>query len=200
MRAKPFLLLISGAMIGGLAVALSGKTFEIRPLGASESAKPRPLHADQTSHKSSPSVFQTSTSAKVLPNAYEKPTEETDFMPVEWEEPFLDIMEQEGQCMRERNARLIEFATVRAVGVPSVQEECLRHLAYGLNSDQKDEFYNLAVSSSIPLALRKRFLGWVLDMGRNDEFVIWLCRSLRSHGNADLVAFAKSRIENFDNL
>jgi hypothetical protein len=135
-----------------------------------------------------------------LLSATDNPHDETAFMPVEWEEPFLEVMEKDGQSMAERNARLIEFATATAMGVPAVQEECLRHLAYGLTSDQTEEFYNLATSSNIPLALRKRFLGLVLDMGRNDEFVIWLCRSLRSHGDPELVAFTKSRIANFDDL
>jgi len=127
-------------------------------------------------------------------------TGETKFMPAKWEEPFFEIMDKEGQSMQERNARLIEFATTTAAGVPPVQEECLRHLAYGLTSDQKDEFYKLATAPSIPLQLRKRFLDSVFDMGRKDKFIAWLCGSLRSHGDPELIALARSRIANFDEL
>ena len=126
--------------------------------------------------------------------------DEVELMPVEWEEPFLEIMTKNGQSMDERNALLIDFAINKSVGVPQVQEECLRHLAYGLRSNQKEEFYKIMTTSNIPIEIRKRFLGHVFDMDRNDEFIAALCRQLRLYGNAELISFSKSRVQNFDEL
>ncbi len=126
--------------------------------------------------------------------------EEDQSLPIEWEEPFLDIMTKDGQSMDERNSRLIDLATKTAVGVPQVQDECMRHLAYGLRSDQKSEFYALVINKNIPKEIRKRFLGFIFDMGRSDELIAWLCRSLRTHGDVEIISFAKQRIHNFDEL
>ena len=126
--------------------------------------------------------------------------DEVQLMPVEWEEPFLEIMTKNGQSMDERNSLLIDFAINKSVGFPQVQEECLRHLAYGLRSKQKEEFYKIMTTSNIPIEIRKRFLGHVFDMDRNDEFIASLCRQLRLYGNAELISFSKSRVQNFDDL
>jgi hypothetical protein len=126
--------------------------------------------------------------------------EEDQCLPIEWEEPFLDVMTKDGQSMDERNSRLIDLVTKTAVGVPQVQDECMRHLAYGLRSDQKSEFYDLVTNTKIPKEIRKRFLGWVFDMGRSDEFIAWLCNSLRTHGDAEIISFTKERIQNVEEL
>ena len=126
--------------------------------------------------------------------------EEDQSLPIEWEEPFLDIMAKDGQSMDERNSRLIDLATKTAIGVPQVQDECMRHLAYGLRSDQKSEFHDLVTNKNIPKEIRKRFLGFIFDMGRSDELIAWLCRSLRTHGDVEIISFAKQRIHNFDEL
>jgi hypothetical protein len=126
--------------------------------------------------------------------------EEDQALPIEWEEPFLDIMTKDGQSMDERNSRLIDLATKTAVGVDAVQEECLRHLAYGLRSNQKEEFEKIITTPNIPIEIRKRFLGHLFDMNRNDDFINWLCGQVRIYGNAELISFSRSRVQNFDEL
>jgi hypothetical protein len=126
--------------------------------------------------------------------------DEVQVLPVEWEEPFLEIMTKPDQSMDQRNSLLIDFAINKAVGVDAVQEECLMHLAYGLRSNQKDEFDKIITTPNIPIEIRKRFLGHLFDMNRSDDFITWLCGQVRILGNAELISFCRSRVQNFDEL
>lgn len=199
MRSRTVLLLVAGAIMGAIATA-------ILLVPSPDKAKSSKQIATPIS-KGSPSSISSSIDypvekRKSIPSSdVTEPSDgEDQLLPVEWEEPFLDVMSKNGQSMDERNSRLIDLATNKAIGVPKVQEECMRHLAYGLRSDQKSEFYMLATNKDIPIEIRKRFLGFVFDMGRSDEFIAWLCRSLRSHGDPEIISFAKERIQNFGEI
>jgi hypothetical protein len=126
--------------------------------------------------------------------------DEVQFLPVEWEEPFLEIMSKPDQSMDQRNSLLIDFSLNKAVGVDAVQDECLRHLAYGLRSNQKEEFVKILTAPNIPIEIKKRFLGHLFDMNRNDDFIAWLCGQARIYGNEELISYSRSRIQNFDEL
>lgn len=128
----------------------------------------------------------------------EEPEEPDALMPLEWERPFLEVMTKKGQSMQERNNRLIKLATSEAQGVPSVQEECLRHLAYGLSNEQKTEFLSLILNQNIPIELRKKFFTMLIEMQRPDELIKWLCKSISSTKEREFLNEAKSRIQNFE--
>jgi len=117
----------------------------------------------------------------------EEPEEADVLMPIEWEGPFLEVMTKKGQSMHERNDRLIKLATSEALGVPSVQEECLRHLAYGLSNEQQAEFLSLISNQNIPIELRKKFFSMLIEMKRPDELIGWLCKSISSQQERELL-------------
>jgi hypothetical protein len=71
-----------------------------------------------------------------------------ELIPEEWEAPLFDILLDEKQDMNQRNARLLELATGAAKGVPSVQEECLMHLLFGLADDDGARFLAVATNEA----------------------------------------------------
>jgi hypothetical protein len=107
-------------------------------------------------------------------------------------------MTKKGQSMQERNDRLIKLATSEALGVPSVQEECLRHLAYGLSNEQQAEFLSLISNQNIPIELRKKFFSMLIEMKRPDELIRWLCKSISSQQERELLDEARAKIQNFE--
>jgi hypothetical protein len=63
-----------------------------------------------------------------------------------------------------------------------------------------DEFDKIITTPNIPIEIRKRFLGHLFDMNRSDDFITWLCGQVRILGNAELISFCRSRVQNFDEL
>ena len=111
-------------------------------------------------------------------------------IPEEWEEPLFDILLDEKQTMDQRNARLIEMATGPAQGVPSVQEECVMHLAFGLPDDVGAQFLAVATNTAIPLEMRAGFLKQTLEM-RPQELGEWLSGQLINHQEPSISGAAR---------
>jgi len=130
----------------------------------------------------------------------EEADEADSLMPIEWERPFLEIMTKKGQSMQERNDRLIKLATTEARGVPSVQEECLRHLAYGLSNEQSTEFLSLILNQNIPIELRKKFFSMLIEMKRPDGLIKSLCESIHLRQEHELLGVARARVENLEEV
>lgn len=103
-----------------------------------------------------------------------------ELMPEEWEAPLFDILLDEKQDMAQRNARLLELATGAAKDVPTVQEECLMHLLFGLADDDGTRFLAIATNPAIPVGMRAEFLKQALEM-RPQELGEWLSEQLSNH-------------------
>ncbi|MFZ0435073.1 MAG: hypothetical protein WAL87_03755 [Chthoniobacterales bacterium] len=121
-------------------------------------------------------------------------TGEATFIPEEWESPLMDVLQNEKQGNNERVRGLIYIATVTARGVPSVQEECLKHLLYSLSDNDRDLFQLLSTTSSIPIEVRKRFLQQTLDL-RPQDLCIWLSERLIKNQDAALVQIGQSYLK-----
>jgi hypothetical protein len=121
-------------------------------------------------------------------------TGEATVIPEEWESPLMDVLQNEKQGKNERVRGLIYIATVSAKGVPSVQEECLKHLLYSLSDNDRDLFQLLSTSSSIPIEVRERFLQQTLDL-RPQDLCIWLSESLIKNQDAALVQISQSYLK-----
>jgi len=103
-----------------------------------------------------------------------------ELIPEEWEAPLFDILLDEKQDMEQRNARLLELATGAAKDVPSVQEECLMHLLFGLTDDDGTQFVAVATNPAIPVGMRAEFLKQALEM-RPQELGEWLSQQVSNH-------------------
>ena len=113
-----------------------------------------------------------------------------ELIPDEWEAPLFDILLDEKQDMNQRNARLLELATGAAKGVPSVQEECLMHLLFGLADDDGARFLAVATNSAIPAPMRAEFLREALAM-RPTELGEWLSQQITNHYEPEVSSVAR---------
>ena len=113
-----------------------------------------------------------------------------ELIPEEWEAPLFDILLDEKQDMEQRNARLLELATGAAKDVPSVQEECLMHLLFGLTDDDGARFLAVATNSAIPTPMRAEFLKEALAM-RPTELGEWLSQQVSNHHEAEISSVAR---------
>ena len=111
-------------------------------------------------------------------------------MPEEWEAPLFDILLDEKQDMEQRNARLLELATGAAKGVPSVQQECLMHLVFGISDDNGAQFVAVATNPAIPVGMRAEFLKQALEM-RPQELGEWLSQKVGSHYEPEISTIAR---------
>ena len=97
-------------------------------------------------------------------------------MPVEWEELFFDILDN-SKSREERNSRLYLFAVTTAGNSPRVQEECLAHLAFGINNSEKEFAFevlkDMRISDSARILMFKN-----MDTVRPDEFMYFLSSNL----------------------
>lgn len=113
-----------------------------------------------------------------------------ELIPEEWEEPLFDILLDEKQDMDQRNARLLELATGAAKGVPSVQEECLMHLLFGLADGDGAQFVAVATNPAIPVGMRAEFLKQALGM-RPQELGEWLSQQVSNHYEPEISSIAR---------
>lgn len=111
-------------------------------------------------------------------------------IPDEWEPELMGILVDTNQSMDRRNQRLIELATVSANGVPQVQQECLRHLAFGLSSNDGARFLNLATNPVLSASMRVEFLKQTLGM-RPPQLGEWLSRQLSTHHEQEISTMAR---------
>ena len=103
-----------------------------------------------------------------------------ELIPEEWEKPLFDILLNEELTMDQRNAGLIDLATGPAKGAPSVQEECLMHLVFGISDDNGAQFVAVATNPAIPVGMRAEFLKQALEM-RPQELGEWLSQQVSNH-------------------
>ena len=130
---------------------------------------------------------------QIVPPHYTSPkfaAEKLNAIPEAWEEPLFQILVSEEQDMGFRNSRLVEMATKTAVGVPSVQRECLSHLAFGLSDSDQGTFLALIKNSSIPENIRADFFGEVLNM-RPSFLSGWLSDKMRDHTERTIRSLAR---------
>jgi hypothetical protein len=113
------------------------------------------------------------------PEAAETPGESR-LVPEEWEEPLFAILTDEEQGLAMRNARLIELATGPARNEPTVQEECMLHLLFGLADSDGAKFLLVVTNPAIPVEMRADFLREVLAM-RPIQTGEWLSEQISSH-------------------
>ena len=113
-----------------------------------------------------------------------------ELIPEEWEKPLFDILLNEELTMDQRNARLLELATGAAKGVPSVQEECLMHLLFGLADDDGAQFAAVATNPAIPVGMRAEFLKQALEM-RPQELGKWLSQQVSNHYEPEISTIAR---------
>lgn len=111
-------------------------------------------------------------------------------IPEEWEQPLFDILFNEELTMDQRNAGLINLATGPAKGVPSVQEECLMHLLFGLSDDSGTQFLTVATNTAIPIGMRAEFLKQALEM-RPQELGEWLSQQVSNHYESEISTIAR---------
>ena len=97
-------------------------------------------------------------------------------IPVEWEESLFDILDN-SKSREERNSRLYLFAITTARNSPRVQEECLAHLAFGINNSEKEFAFevlkDMRISDSARILMFKN-----MDTVRPDEFMYFLSSNL----------------------
>ena len=122
-----------------------------------------------------------------------------ELMPEEWEAPLFDILLDEKQDMEQRNARLLELATGAAKDVPSVQEECLMHLLFGLTDDDGARFLAVATNSAIPAPMRAEFLQEALAM-RPTELGEWLSQQITNHYEPEISSVARLHLLTLQDL
>ena len=113
-----------------------------------------------------------------------------ELIPEEWEQPLFDILLNEEITMDQRNAGLIDLATGPAKGVPSVQEECLMHLLFGMSSNSGAQFVAVATNPAIPVGMRAEFLKQALEM-RPQELGEWLSQQVSNHYEPEISAVAR---------
>ena len=113
-----------------------------------------------------------------------------ELIPEEWEQPLFDILLNEEITMDQRNAGLIDLATGPAIGVPSVQEECLMHLVFGISDDNGAQFVAVATNPAIPVGMRAEFLKQALEM-RPQELGEWLSQQVSNHYEPEISAIAR---------
>ena len=113
-----------------------------------------------------------------------------ELMPEEWEAPLFDILLDEKQDMEQRNARLLELATGAAKGVPSVQQECLMHLVFGISDDNGAQFVAVATNPAIPVGMRAEFLKQALEM-RPQELGKWLSQQVSNHYEPEISSISR---------
>jgi hypothetical protein len=113
-----------------------------------------------------------------------------ELIPEEWEAPLFDILLDEKQDMEQRNARLLELATGAAKGVPSVQEECLMHLLFGIPDSNESQFLAVATNPAIPVQMRAEFLKEALAM-RPTELGEWLSQQVSNHHEPEISSVAR---------
>ena len=113
-----------------------------------------------------------------------------ELIPEEWEKPLFDILLNEELTMDQRNAGLIDLATGPAKGVPSVQEECLMHLVFGISDYNGAQFAAVATNPAIPVGMRAEFLKQALKM-RPQELGEWLSQEVSNHYEADISAIGR---------
>jgi hypothetical protein len=111
-------------------------------------------------------------------------------IPEEWEQPLFDILLNEDLTMDQRNAGLIDLATGPAKGVPSVQEECLMHLLFGISSNSGAQFVAVATNPAIPVGMRADFLKEALAM-RPAELGEWLSQQVSNHHEPEISTIAR---------
>jgi len=116
--------------------------------------------------------------------------DESTLVPEEWEQPLFDILMNEEQSMDERNARLLELATGPARNVPSVQEECLMHLLFGIPDSNAPQFLAVATNPAIPVQMRAEFLKEALAM-RPNEVGEWLSQRVINHYEPEISTAAR---------
>jgi hypothetical protein len=115
-------------------------------------------------------------------------------LPLEWEDEFFGIFDDDDASTDEVDRRLIELATEKAVGEPRVQLECLRHLAYSLPDDAEQIIMFVATNRSIPLTIRVYFLELALSM-RPTEVAEKITNTLPQGAESELAAAARGYIE-----
>jgi len=105
----------------------------------------------------------------------------------------MGILVDTNQGTDRRNQRLIELATVSANGVPQVQQECLRHLAFGLPSEDGALFLHLATNPVLPANMRIEFLQQTLTM-RPPQLGEWISQQLRQHHEPEIGDIARRHL------
>jgi hypothetical protein len=115
-------------------------------------------------------------------------------LPLEWEDKFFGIFEDEDASTDEVDRRLIELATGKAAGEPRVQLECLRHLAYSLPDDADQSILFVATHGKIPLHIRVHFLELALSM-RPMELAAKIFSNVSQHDEYELAALARRYAE-----
>ena len=113
-----------------------------------------------------------------------------ELIPEEWEQPLFDILLNEEITMDQRNAGLIDLATGPAIGVPSVQEECLMHLVFGISDDNGAQFVAVATNPAIPVGMRAEFLKQALEM-RPQELGKWLSQQVSNHYEPEISSISR---------
>lgn len=97
-------------------------------------------------------------------------------LPLEMEEPFFDILDN-SKSREERNSRLYLFATTTAQNSPRVQEECLAHLSFGINENEKELALQILKDLRISEAARMLMFNNFQKV-RTDEFIFFLASRL----------------------
>lgn len=115
-------------------------------------------------------------------------------IPEEWEPALYEVLTDSAPTPEEGHRRLLEFATRTAVGVPRVQQEALRHLAFRLPTREREAFLQAALSPTVHESLRLEFLNAVLEV-RPPELSLWLCQRLVQHHEPMLSAAARGWLE-----
>jgi len=116
--------------------------------------------------------------------------EKLDLLPEAWEAPLFEILLSKDHDMGSRNSRLLEMATKSAVGVPSVQRECLSHLAFGLSDSDRGSFLAIIENPSIPEKIRAEFFDEVLNM-RPSFLSGWLSDQMKDHTEGSIRRLAR---------
>lgn len=97
-------------------------------------------------------------------------------LPIEWEEPFFDILDN-SKSRKERNSRLYLFASTTAQTSPRVQEECLAHLSFGIDESEKE--FALQILKDLRISEGARLLMFEnLGKVRSDEFIYFLASNI----------------------
>lgn len=138
-----------------------------------------PMNTRPSATKETPAAESTLTLAAGSAVSYPDETKH-DEIPAVWEDQLFDILELGVEQMSERNARLIELATVSALGEPRVQQECLRHLAFGLPSSDIAQMISLATDARIPEQARAEFVSILLET-RPDDVTVALRAVVPAH-------------------
>lgn len=119
-------------------------------------------------------------------------------LPVEWEEPFFDILDN-SKSREERNSRLYLFASTTAQSAPRVQEECLAHLSFGLIESEAEFALQILKDPRITESARVMMFE-NLDKVRSDQFIYFLVSDLAfSLPSSRLRQNAEQTLRQFEN-